>query len=165
MSQPVIALAPLSSPVEELTRLPSAIGNGHGLPRVFIKRDDLLSFACGGNKVRKMQAVAAEAKASGADTLITCGGLQSNHARVTAAAGAVLGMKVVLIVNGRPQSVATGNARLEALFGAEIRYVESRDQRDPAMEAAADELRASGRRPFIVQLGASTPTGAIGFAQ
>ena len=164
MSLPTVSLAPQPSPVEELTRLPSAIGGAQG-PRLFIKRDDLLSFACGGNKVRKMQAVAAEAQASGADTLITCGGVQSNHARVTAAAGAVLGMKVVLVVNGPQQPLPTGNARLDALFGAEVRHVANRDDRDPTMAAVADELRSAGRRPFIVPLGASTAIGALGFAK
>jgi 1-aminocyclopropane-1-carboxylate deaminase/D-cysteine desulfhydrase-like pyridoxal-dependent ACC family enzyme len=132
---------------------------------VFVKRDDLLTFGCGGNKVRKMQAVAAEALAQGADTLITCGGIQSNHARVTAAAGAVLGLRVVLVVNGTPPAEPTGNARLDALFGAEVRQVATRGERDPAMASIADDLRASGRRPFIVPLGASTATGALGFAR
>ena len=164
MSLPAIPLAAQSSPIEELKRLPAALGLT-GQARLFIKRDDLLSFACGGNKVRKMQAVAAEARAAGADTLITCGGVQSNHARVTAATAAVLGMKVVLVVNGSPQSTPTGNARLDALFGAELRYVATRDQRNTAMETAAADLRAAGRKPFIVPLGASTATGAMGFAQ
>jgi D-cysteine desulfhydrase/L-cysteate sulfo-lyase len=164
MSLPAVSLAPDASPVLALARFPAALGIAP-LPRVFIKRDDLLSFACGGNKVRKMQTVAAEAQAGGADTLITCGGVQSNHARVTAAAGAVLGMKVVLVVNGQPQPAPTGNARLDALFGADVRYVGSRDERDPKMAAVADELRAAGRRPFIVPLGASTATGALGFAK
>ena len=112
-----------------------------------------------------MQLVIAEARAQGADALITCGGIQSNHARVTAAAGAVLGLKVVLVVNGAPQAVPTANARLDRLFGADIRHVATRDDRAPAMEQAAADLRAAGHRPFIVPLGASTPTGALGFAR
>ena len=90
MSLPAVPLAPHATPVDELTRLAAALGAAS--PRLFIKRDDLLSFGCGGNKVRKMQTVVAEARAAGADTLITCGGVQSNHARVTAAAGAALGL-------------------------------------------------------------------------
>jgi len=164
MSSPAILLATHPSPIEELTRLSAALGLTYA-PRLFIKRDDLLSFACGGNKVRKMQAVAAEAVASGADTLITCGGVQSNHARVTAATGAVLGLKVVLVVNGTAQATATGNARLDTLFGADVRYVANRDERDATMQSVAADLRAAGRRPFIVPLGASTATGAIGFAK
>ncbi len=164
MSLPAIPLATQASPVDELTRLPAAVGGPHP-PRVFMKRDDLLSFGCGGNKVRKMQAVIAEALAQGADTLITCGGVQSNHARVTAAAGAALGLKVVLVVNGPAQAVPTGNARLDALFGADVRHVARREDRDTTMQAIADELRAAGQRPFVVPLGASTATGALGFAR
>jgi D-cysteine desulfhydrase family pyridoxal phosphate-dependent enzyme len=163
MSLPAVTLATHPSPVDELKRLAEALGPG--APRLFIKRDDLLSFGCGGNKVRKMQLVLAEARAQGADALITCGGVQSNHARVTAAAGAALGLKVVLVVNGAPQPQPTGNARLDRLFGADVRHVASRDARAPMMEQVADELRSAGHRPFVVPLGASTPTGALGFAR
>jgi 1-aminocyclopropane-1-carboxylate deaminase/D-cysteine desulfhydrase-like pyridoxal-dependent ACC family enzyme len=130
-----------------------------------MKRDDLLSFGCGGNKVRKLQTVIAEAQAQGADTLITCGGLQSNHARATAAAGAALGLNVVLVLNGTAPATPTGNTRLDLLFGADVRVVASREDRAPTMQAVADELRAAGRRPFVVPLGASTPIGALGFAK
>jgi 1-aminocyclopropane-1-carboxylate deaminase/D-cysteine desulfhydrase-like pyridoxal-dependent ACC family enzyme len=91
--------------------------------------------------------------------------VQSNHARVTAAAGAALGLKVVLVVNGPAQAAPTANARLDALFGAEVRHVPGRDDRAPMMQAAADDLRAAGHRPFVVPLGASTATGALGFAR
>jgi 1-aminocyclopropane-1-carboxylate deaminase/D-cysteine desulfhydrase-like pyridoxal-dependent ACC family enzyme len=130
-----------------------------------MKRDDLLSFAMGGNKVRKLDAVAAEVIAAESDVLITCGGLQSNHARVTAAAGAALGLKVVLVLNGAPPPIPTANVLLDRLFGAEIRHVATREARAPQMETVAAELRAAGHRPFIVPLGASTPTGALGFAR
>jgi D-cysteine desulfhydrase family pyridoxal phosphate-dependent enzyme len=163
MSLPSVPLAPHVTPIDELTRLRAALGPS--CPRLFIKRDDLLSFGMGGNKVRKMQTVAAEAMAAKADTLITCGGLQSNHARVTAAAGAALGLRVVLVVNGAPQSRPTANALLDQLFGADIRYVASRDERAPMMTSVAAELEAAGHRPFVVPLGASTATGAMGFAR
>jgi 1-aminocyclopropane-1-carboxylate deaminase/D-cysteine desulfhydrase-like pyridoxal-dependent ACC family enzyme len=163
MSLPSMSLAPHVTPIDRLARLEAALGPT--CPRLFMKRDDLLSFGAGGNKVRKMQAIAAEAIASGADTLITCGGVQSNHARVTAAAGAALGLAVDLVVNGERQPVATANARLDALFGATVHYVSSRDERAPMMETLADRARRAGMRPCIVPLGASTPTGALGFAR
>jgi len=163
MSQPIVVLAPHPTPIDRMTRLEAALGSG--CPRLFMKRDDLLSFGMGGNKVRKMQAVAAEAIAAGADTLITCGGVQSNHARVTAAAGAALGLRVELVVNGAPQPVPTANARLDRLFGATMHYVADRESRAPMMEELASRLRREGRRPFVVPLGASTPTGAMGFAR
>ena len=103
--------------------------------------------------------------ASGADTLITCGGMQSNHARVTAAAGAALGLDVVLVLNGAQQDLPTGNARLDQLFGARVHPVASREDRDPTMAKVAAELTAAGRRPYVVPLGASTPAGALGFAR
>ena len=163
MSLPSVPLAPHATPIDELARLRDALGPR--CPQLFMKRDDLLSFAMGGNKVRKMQQVAAEAIASGADTLVTCGGIQSNHARVTAAAGAALGLGVTLVLNGTRQETATGNARLDGLFGATIHPVATREERAPAMERVAADLAAAGRRPFVVPLGASTPTGALGFAR
>jgi D-cysteine desulfhydrase len=163
MSLPGVQLAPHPTPIDELKRLREALGAR--CPQLFMKRDDLLSFAMGGNKVRKMQLVAAEAMAAGADTLVTCGGIQSNHARVTAAAGAALGLDVTLVLNGSPQEIATGNARLDRLFGATVHTVASREDRDPAMARVAADLAAAGRRPFVVPLGASTPTGALGFAR
>ena len=163
MSLPAVTLAPHATPVDELTRLRAALGPA--CPRLLMKRDDLLSFAMGGNKVRKLQTVAAEARAAGATRLITCGGVQSNHARVTAAAGAALGLSVTLVLNGSEQSPPTGNARLDRLFGADVRLVETRDARAPMMARIAEEARARGETPFIVPLGASTPTGALGFAR
>lgn len=129
-----------------------------------MKRDDLLSFGMGGNKVRKLQTVLAEAIAAGADTLITCGGLQSNHCRATAAAGAALGLRVILVVNGSAQQKPTGNALLDQLFGAEVRYASSRDERASTMEAVQKEVASAGGKPYVIPLGASTPLGAAGFA-
>ncbi len=160
---PMVPLAPHPTPLDRLRRLEAALGPG--CPSLFIKRDDLLSFAMGGNKVRKLQTTLAAARAAGADTLVTCGGLQSNHCRVTAAAGAALGLKVVLVVNGAEQARPTGNALLDRLFGADIRYVASRDARAATMLRVAEELEVQRRRPFLIPLGASTPLGAAGFAR
>jgi D-cysteine desulfhydrase family pyridoxal phosphate-dependent enzyme len=159
---PSVPLAPYPTPVEELTRLRQALGGG---PRLLIKRDDAIGFAFGGNKVRKMRLVAADALAQGADTLITSGGVQSNHARVTAAAAAKLGLKCVLVANGPRPERLTANALLDHLLGAEVRYVESREARAPEMERAAAQLRAEGRHPYVIPIGASTPLGAAAFVQ
>jgi L-cysteate sulfo-lyase len=166
MSMPSVPLAPEPTPVQPMTRLAASLGPD--CPKLFIKRDDLLSFGMGGNKVRKIQTVAAEAIAAGADTLITCGGVQSNHARVTAAAGAALGLKVILVLNsdrGQPPARVNGNALLDRVFHADVRYVASRDARTPRMDGIAAELRARDKRPFVIPLGASTATGALGFAR
>jgi 1-aminocyclopropane-1-carboxylate deaminase/D-cysteine desulfhydrase-like pyridoxal-dependent ACC family enzyme len=160
-SLPAVPLAPAPTPIEELPRLRAALGGG---PRLLVKRDDAIGFAFGGNKVRKMRLVAAEALARGADTLITAGGVQSNHARVTAAAAARLGLRAILVANGAAPARLTANALLDRLLGADIRYVASRAERARAMDAAAAEERAAGRTPYVIPLGASTPLGAAAFA-
>jgi len=161
-SLPSIPLAPAPTPVEEMSRLRAALGGG---PRLLVKRDDAIAFAFGGNKVRKMRYVAADALARGADTLITSGGVQSNHARVTAAAAAKLGLHSILVVNGGPPDHPAANALLDRLLGAEMRYVRAREDREPAMEAAAAALRRVGRKPYVIPIGASTPLGAAAFVQ
>ena len=160
-SLPSIPFASAPTPVEELNRLRDALGGG---PRLLVKRDDTIGFAFGGNKVRKMRLVAADAIANQADTLITCGGVQSNHARVTAAAAARLGLRCILVANGAQPERPTANALLARLLGAEIRYVSSREARDIEMEAAAEQEQRAGRRPYVIPLGASTPLGAAAFA-
>jgi L-cysteate sulfo-lyase len=152
----------LDSPtlVEAMPRLAALLGGG---PRLLVKRDDAIPFAFGGNKVRKLALVAADAKTAGADTLITAGGVQSNHARVTAAAAAKLGMRAVLVANGDPPPAPTANSLLDALLGAKIVYVSSRDERGPRMIEIADRLRGAGRRPYVIPIGASMPLGALGF--
>ena len=159
-SLPAIPFAPAPTPVEELSNLRTALGGG---PKLLIKRDDALGFAFGGNKVRKMQLVAAHAVAQGADTLITSGGVQSNHARVTAAAAARLGMKCVLVANGSRPPKLTGNALLDDLLGADVHYVDRREDRAPAVLAVADQLQRSGRKPYVIPIGASTPLGAAAY--
>jgi 1-aminocyclopropane-1-carboxylate deaminase/D-cysteine desulfhydrase-like pyridoxal-dependent ACC family enzyme len=158
---PVVSIAPYPTPVEELRGLRDALGGG---PRLFVKRDDAIPFAFGGNKVRKMRVVLAQAREAAADTLITAGGVQSNHCRVTAAAAARHGLRCVIVANGVAPARPTANALLDALFGADVRYVARREDRMPAMDEIAQSLRRQGRRPFIVPIGASTPHGAAAFA-
>jgi len=163
MSLPAVTLAAHRTPVDRLARLERALGPE--CPRLLVKRDDLLSFALGGNKVRKLQALAGEATRIGADTLITCGAVQSNHARVTAATGAALGWKVVLVLSGQRPEIPTGNLAHDYLFGADVRIVSDRSLRDAAMEEAAQEARTQGRHPMVIPLGGSTPIGAAGMAR
>jgi 1-aminocyclopropane-1-carboxylate deaminase/D-cysteine desulfhydrase-like pyridoxal-dependent ACC family enzyme len=158
---PSLPLLASPTPVEPLARLSARLGGG---PRLFIKRDDAIPFGFGGNKVRKLALVAAQARAEHADTLITAGGVQSNHARATAAAAARLGMRAVLVANGTPPARKTANALLDELLGAEVVYVGSREERMPKIQELAAGLRAQGRRPFAIPIGASTPLGALAFA-
>lgn len=163
MSKPIVPLGAHPSPVARLERLEAFLGAG--CPRLFVKRDDLLPFAQGGNKVRKLQLLAADAQRVKATTLITCGAVQSNHARVTAAAGAVLGMAVILVLSGEEPDPPTGNYLRDQLFGADVRFVSTRDDRDSAMEAAAEDVRKAGGRPYVIPMGGSTALGAMGLAR
>ncbi|HEY2907377.1 MAG TPA: D-cysteine desulfhydrase family protein [Vicinamibacterales bacterium] len=157
---PTLPLVATPSPLEPLTRLSEVLGGG---PRLLIKRDDAIAFGFGGNKVRKLAFVGARAEKDGADTLITAGGVQSNHARATAAVAARLGMAAVLVANGEAPKHPTANALLNGLLGAEVAYVASREERAPAMREIAIRLRNSGRRPYEIPIGASIPLGALGF--
>lgn len=159
---PALSLLPAPTPIEEMSRLRDALGGG---PRLFVKRDDAIPFGFGGNKVRKLAIVGADAIAAGADTLVTLGGVQSNHARATAALAAKMGLHCSLIINGRPPERPAANALLDALLGAEIEYIPSRDERVAASKATMDRLRAAGRTPYFVPLGASNPLGALGFVR
>ncbi len=157
---PSVPLLQAPTVVEPLARLSSLL---KGRPRLLIKRDDAIPFGFGGNKVRKLALVAGRARADGACTLITAGAVQSNHARVTAATAARLGMRAILVVNGAEPATPTANALLDRMLGAEVVYVATREDRATKMREIADRLRADGRHPFEIPIGASTPLGAIGY--
>ncbi len=159
---PVEPLMDGPTPVQEMARLRDALGGG---PRLLVKRDDAIPFGFGGNKVRKLALVAARARAEGADVLLTTGGVQSNHCRATAATAARLGFDCHLVVNGEPETPPRANALLVRLFGATVEHVARREDRAPALERAASRLRAAGRRPFVIPLGASTALGALAYAR
>jgi D-cysteine desulfhydrase family pyridoxal phosphate-dependent enzyme len=157
---PSLPFVTVPTPIDPMPGLSRSLAGG---PSLFIKRDDAIPFGFGGNKVRKLALVAARAVSDGADTLITAGGVQSNHARATAAAAAKLGLRAVLVANGEPPDPLTANALLDKLLGAEVVYVRSRDDRTPMMRQVAERLRGEGRRPYTIPIGASTPLGALGF--
>jgi 1-aminocyclopropane-1-carboxylate deaminase/D-cysteine desulfhydrase-like pyridoxal-dependent ACC family enzyme len=159
---PAEPLLAFPTPVEEMGRLRKALGGG---PRLLVKRDDAIPFGFGGNKIRKLALVAAQARAEGATTLVTIGGLQSNHCRATAATAARLGLSCHLVLNGERPARLTANLLLDDLFGATFEIVEAREDRGPAQERAVARLRAEGRRPFSIPLGASTPLGALAYAR
>jgi D-cysteine desulfhydrase len=158
---PHVALANLPTPVERL-RIPPGFPD---LPNVFVKRDDLTGAALSGNKVRKLEFCMAEAASMGADTVITCGGVQSNHARATAVAAARLGMKSILVLRGPEPAESDGNVLVERLAGAQTRFI------DPAewpsvgriMAEIEAELAAAGRRGYAIPEGASYPPGVFGY--
>jgi len=167
---PRLSFGQYPTPVEELPRLRAALIEEVGVrnvPRLFIKRDDYTGPGFGGNKVRKLEYVLAKAVADGAETAITCGGLKSNHARVTAAMCARLGLRCVLVLNEPSYELPLKPASLRAdeLYGAEIHRVRNRDERNSTMASIATRLRSDGHKVAIIPLGASIPLGAIGFVR
>jgi D-cysteine desulfhydrase family pyridoxal phosphate-dependent enzyme len=160
-ARPRVSLAHLPTPLDEAPRLSERLG-----VRVLIKRDDTTGLALGGNKARKLEFVLAEALAAGADTIITTGSSQSNHARITAAACNRLGLSCSLVLMPGLHLESQGNLLLDQMLGADVHIIESTaaGAASEAMEALADELRATGRSPYVVPLGASTPVGAVGYA-
>jgi D-cysteine desulfhydrase len=155
---PRIPLGQLPTPLEELPRLSQALGG----PRLLIKRDDQTGLAGGGNKTRKLEFSVAEAVHQGADTLITMGGVQSNHCRQTAAATAHCGLGCVVVLRGHPPSQWNGNLLLDRLLGARVVFSGDRTREEVAEEVAREE-RAAGRHPLVIPVGASNEIGAVGF--
>ncbi len=160
---PRVSLARLPTPIEPLPRLSAHLGG----PQLFVKRDDLTGLGLGGNKLRKLEFLLGEALAQGADTVLTVGALQSNHARQTAAACARLGLDCELVLRrGSHASDAylnNGNMLLDRLFGARLHLLQAQESREECMEARAGDLRAAGRRPYCMPVGGSCGLGDLGY--
>ncbi len=158
-----LALARLPTPLEPLDRVSDELGG----PRIWVKRDDLTGCVTTGNKVRKLEFTLARACAAGADTLITAGGLQSNHCRATAVLGARLGLRVHLLLREEGGSLSTqGNLFLDLLAGAEIsRYSRSyyRTHLNALYAAWCERYLARGATPWVIPVGASDGTGVWGY--
>jgi D-cysteine desulfhydrase len=158
-----VSLARLPTPLVHLPRTSELLGI-----ELYIKRDDMTGVELTGNKVRKLEFLLAEAQSRGADTVITCGGAQSNHCRATALAGARLGLHVVLLLRtedpANPPPVI-GNLLLDRLAGAEIVWVTPAEyaQRHEVFEREAARLRAAGRMPYAIPEGGSNAVGAWGY--
>jgi D-cysteine desulfhydrase len=137
---------------------------------LWVKRDDASGGVEAGNKVRKLELLLGEARARGADTLVTCGGLQSNHARATAVIAASLGLGCVLVLRANDPSApmpATGNVLLDRLVGARIRLVtpEKWLERTELMGKEAEGLERAGARPYVIPEGGSNGLGALGYVE
>lgn len=151
------------SPLIPAPRFADALGGGFEL---WLKREDLLPLAFGGNKLRNLEFLVGAALAEGADVLVTSGRRWSNHARLTAAAGACAGLEVHLVLSGPPASGEGPNARVEALLGATVHQLATaeRAEREAAVERVASDLRARGRSPYVIGVGGSGAVGALGQA-
>ena len=161
---PTIKLASIPTPLDEAKRLADKIG----LSKLLIKRDDLTGLAGGGNKARKLEYDFAEIINGGYDVVITAGGIQSNHARMTAAAARKLGLDIKLVLGGQDFGIAKGNLLLDVMFGAEIRYLvddDANESLEKEMEKWAKELLIEGRKPFVIPIGGSTGLGALGYVK
>lgn len=159
-------------PRARLATVPTPLERGPELDggvRLWVKRDDLTGLGMGGNKARKLEYLCGAAVADGARSLVTVGAAQSNHCRMTAAAGAVLGLEVHLVLAGDRPDVPTGNQLLSTLFGAQLHYTGAEESHwgelEIAREALTDELAAEGAAPYAIPIGGSTPVGAIGYAE
>ena len=166
---PRLQLAQLPTPLVEAPRLlPMLLGIAG--PTLYLKRDDLTGTALSGNKVRKLEFLLAEARARGADTILTCGGGQSNHCRAVALAAAELGLRCILFLRvedpAQPPPLA-GNLLLGALAGAELRFISRAAYLDRAalMATAGDELRAHGRAGYVIPEGGSNALGSLGYVR
>jgi len=153
------------TPLEKLERLSIWAGRD-----IYVKRDDITPMALGGNKLRKLEYLAADALAQGADTLITAGAIQSNHVRQTAALAARLGMGCVALLEN---PIATedsnylhnGNRLLMGLFDAKVELVDNLDNADEQLQALASRLSSSGKKPYLMPIGGSSPLGALGYVR
>lgn len=165
MSDPIVELGTFPTPVEPAPRLAAAIGLGPD--DLWVKRDDLTGLGGGGNKIRKLEWTVGAALAEGADTLVTTGAPQSNHARLTAAAAARAGLDAVLVLRGSPGASRSGNLALDGLFGARLAWAGDVDQTglDAAAAEVCERLRKSGARPALIPFGGSSTLGARGYVR
>ncbi len=151
--------------LERLPRLSTTLGRD-----IYIKRDDTTQFALGGNKVRKLEYLLADALKAGADTLVTAGAIQSNHVRQTAAVAARLGLGCLALLEnpiGTQDSnyLSNGNRLLLDLFDAQIELVANLDNADQLLQEAAERLRSLGKKPYVVPIGGSNALGALGYVR
>src|SRR5882724_724421 len=157
-----IELALLPTPIMKLERVSRRLG-----VELYMKRDDLTGLLESGNKVRKLEFLVGEALAQGADTLITCGTLQSNCCRAVSAVAARLGMNAVLAVKGTRPELYDGNLLLDRLLGAEVRYLSDPqwERVDEVMADLAAEVVARGHRPYVIPESGANEVGALGYLE
>jgi D-cysteine desulfhydrase len=157
-----IRLANLPTKIEKLDRLSKLMGG----PDIYIKRDDYTGTELSGNKIRKLEFAIKDALDMGCDYLITCGGIQSNHARATVAAAVKLGMKAGLVLRGEEDTAVDGNLFINKLLGADIKFITPLDYKNRRIEIMEDfkkEMELKGFKPYIIPEGASNGIGSFGY--
>jgi D-cysteine desulfhydrase len=161
---PRLALSHAPTPLWRSDALDALVGTA-----LWVKRDDMTGGAEAGNKIRKLEYLFADAVHQRATTVITCGGLQSNHARATAIVARQLGLRPVLLLRSTrvqpPPALDAGNAFLDAMVGAEVRHItpEQYRERNALMQEVARELERAGERPYVIPEGGSSGLGALGY--
>lgn len=161
---PKVRLGHLPTPLEPMDRLSELLGG----PRLWVKRDDCTGLSSGGNKTRKLEYLMADAQAQGADTIITQGATQSNHARQTAAAAAKLGMACHILLEDRTgynddSYNLSGNVLMDRLHGATVSKRGGGTDMNAEMATLAEKLLQDGRAPYVIPGGGSNPIGALGY--
>jgi len=162
---PRVALANTPTPLRPVTRLSDSLG-----VEVLVKQDDMTGVELSGNKVRKLEFLLADAVAQGADTIITCGGEQSNHCRATAGAAARLGLSSRLVLRTRDPNrppVTQGNILLDRLFGADVQWIDHSDwtDRHSVLARYAEEVDRAGGQPYVIPEGGSNALGSWGYVR
>lgn len=163
-----VALIEAATPIQRLQKLEPRLG----IKRVnlYIKRDDHMAFAGGGNKLRKLEFLLGEAIAQGCDTIVTTGGLQSNHARLTAAAAARFGLDCELVL-GRvvprhdAEYESNGNVLLDQIYGAKLHVLPLGEKAAEFADKRIQLLKEEGKKPYLIPMGGSSPLGALGYAK
>ena len=159
---PHLKLANVPTKIEKLEKLSDKLGG----PEIYVKRDDQTGTEWTGNKVRKLEFLVKEALNKGCDYLITCGGIQSNHCRATAAVAVKMGLKVCLVLRGSSSEPVEGNLFLDKLLGADVVFISADDysqRRNEIMEEIAEKKMRDGLKPYIIPEGASNGLGALGY--
>jgi len=159
LSCPRFKLTTLPTPMEKAQRIGKELG-----VNLYIKRDDVMELCLGGNKVRKLEFIIADALGRGADVLITRGATHSNHVRLTAAAARKAGLEVYAVLTPPGSLAPQGNVLLDKLLGAKLVAVEKAEEADDAMLRLAEKLRAEGRRPYVIPAGGASELGVLGYA-
>lgn len=163
---PRFSLTALPSPLDRALRLEGVLQDegSVAVPRLYLKRDDLLSLALGGNKIRNLEFIIGDAIEAGATDVVTAGRVQSNHCRLTAAACVRAGLRAHLVLSGSEPPDGTGNLLLDRLLGASVHFTGSDDRaaREAAVRGVVAGLERRGGRPYVIPVGGSDPRGAIG---
>ncbi|MGJ7911659.1 D-cysteine desulfhydrase family protein [Neobacillus sp. LXY-1] len=154
-----LQIANLPTPIHKIERLSQELG-----VNLYLKRDDFTGTEVSGNKVRKLEFSVAEALRQGCDTLITAGGIQSNHCRATAAVAAKLGLVCDLVIRGEIPNQIEGNLFIDHALGARAHLITPDESREAKMEEVVKNLKTEGHKPYVIPVGASNAIGSLGYA-